>query len=250
MAKIVILGSATNIPSETHRHTHLAIAGDTEIILVDGPGTPYARLLEARLDPMAVSAVIMTHFHPDHVSGIPALLMSLSLAGREKALKIFANEHCLVRFQRLMVDYDVENLVQFPLEYNQLADQERGLVYENVDVRVFSSPVRHYIPAIGLRMEFLLSGQVVVYSGDTAPTPALDALAKGCGLLIHEAGGASEGHSSAMQAGEAAARSGASRLVLVHYPVGGMASATLIEEAKIAFSGSVRLGRDLEEIWC
>jgi ribonuclease Z len=250
MAKIIILGTATNIPDENHEHTHLAIAGEKEIVLIDGPGTPFARLLRARLDPMDVSAIVMTHFHPDHIGGLPALLMSMSLAGREKGLKIFANEHCLTRFQRMMADFDVGKLVDFPLDYHQIADEEKTLVYENIDVRVYSSPVRHYVPAIGLRMEFSLSGQVVVYSGDTAPTPALDALAKGCGVLIHEAGGESEGHSSATQAGEAAARCSASRLFLVHYPVGELDSRLLEAEAGRVFSGTVKLARDFEEIWC
>jgi ribonuclease Z len=107
--------------------------------------------------------------------------------------------------------------------------------------------VNHYIPAIGLRIEFKGSGKVFAYSGDTAPVASLLTLAKEADILVHEAAGAAPGHSSARQAGELARDAKVKALQLVHYPVGGFPYHTLIDEAKDAYNGPVVMAEDFDE---
>ena len=71
---------------------------------------------------------------------------------------------------------------------------------------------------MGLRAEHSPSGRVAAYSCDTAPTPSVARLAEGADVLVHEATGDMDGHSSAEQAAEVAAEAGAGRLLLVHLP--------------------------------
>jgi ribonuclease Z len=86
--------------------------------------------------------------------------------------------------------------------------------------RVASWPVRHGIDNVGLRFEHVPTGSVIAYSCDTEPCPAVVALAQDADLLVHEATGETEGHSSAVQAAETAREAEAERLVLVHVPDG------------------------------
>jgi ribonuclease BN (tRNA processing enzyme) len=112
------------------------------------------------------------------------------------------------------------------------------------------------------------AGKSVVYSGDTAPSPALVDLARGADLLVHEVMYlpaldrliASESnaatlrahllasHTTPEQAGEIATAAGVKRLLLTHFVPGGDASVTDAEWANAArrtFSGEVIVGRDL-----
>jgi ribonuclease Z len=67
-------------------------------------------------------------------------------------------------------------------------------------------------------------------------------------VLIHEAAGASYGHSSAGQAGEIAQVAGASQLYLIHYPTIDMQADQLIAAARDRFSGPVQLATDLMQL--
>ena len=93
MPKLVILGTSTNVPDETHENSHMVLVGEDRMVLFDGPGNPYVRLRKAGLDEKKLTDVVMTHFHPDHVSGIPLLLMASGLSQREEHLDIYANAY-------------------------------------------------------------------------------------------------------------------------------------------------------------
>ncbi len=134
------------------------------------------------------------------------------------------------------------------MEFHRLPEEELVTVLESEEMRIQASPVRHIIPTIGLRMKSLASGASVVYSGDTEPCPQVVRLAQGSQVLIHEAAGASYGHSSASQAGEIAQAAGASQLYLIHYPTIGLQADRLIAAAQETYRGPVKLTVDLMQL--
>jgi ribonuclease BN (tRNA processing enzyme) len=73
-------------------------------------------------------------------------------------------------------------------------------------------------------------------------------LADGADILIHEAGGASFGHSSAEQAGEIATRAEVGKLYLIHYPTGRFAKGNLSSEAAKTYKGEVTIAQDFMTI--
>jgi ribonuclease BN (tRNA processing enzyme) len=89
----------------------------------------------------------------------------------------------------------------------------------------------------------------VVYGADGAPSEALERLASGADLLILEAtyedeagAAAAQGHMTALQAGELAARAGAGHLVLTHLLPGSRERLRAL--AADAFDGPVELARE------
>jgi ribonuclease Z len=249
MARLVILGTAHAIPDVDHDYTHLAVIGADGVTLVDCGGSPTLRLRQAGLDMDSVTDLIATHFHPDHVSGIPLLLMGMWLSGRQTPLRIYGLHHCLERLEDMMSFYQWHNWPGFfPVAFHRLPEQENVVVLERGDHRILSSPVRHMVPTIGLRFEGLPKGQVVCYTSDTEPCPALVNLACGADVLLHESSGGGVGHSSAAQAGETALQAGVRRLLLIHYPPEAERRQGLVERARAVFAGEVELARDLMEL--
>jgi ribonuclease Z len=247
MPKLIILGSSTNIPDIHHENSHMVLVGDNRMVLIDGPGNPFVRLREAGLDERKLTDIIMTHFHPDHVSGIPLLLMAVGLSGRENLLNLYANEHCLVLMQKLLDFYEWDSWHFFPVKFHSIPEKQKYLLMEADGCRIYTSPVKHFIPTIGLRFEFPKSGKVLAYSCDTAPTPSLIALGKDADIFIHEAAGVSPGHSSAQQAGEIATEANAKSLYLIHYPTGDFDYQTLIAEAAQTYNGPIVMAEDFME---
>jgi ribonuclease Z len=248
MAKVIILGSSNAIPDEKHENTHLAVVGDDHTLLIDCVSNPVLRLPKAGIEFNSLTDMVLTHFHPDHVSGVPLLLMNMWLLGRKKPLNIYGLHHTLDRVENLMNFYDWESWPNFfPVAFRRLPEEEMTPVMENDEMRVFASPVRHLIPTIGLRIELLKTGKTVAYSCDTEPCPQVVQLAAGADVLIHEATGLSVGHSSPAQAGGIAREAEVGSLYLIHYKGDG-ATEAMVEEARSAFGGEVRLAEDFMEI--
>jgi len=249
VAELIVLGTANSVPSADHANTHMAVRGDSGTILIDCVGTAVVRLERAGIKLDDIQDIILTHFHPDHVSGLPLLLMNMWLLGRQAPLRIYGLNHCLKRIEDMMSFYQWENWPEFfKVSFHRLPETEAELVLENRDVRIFSSPVHHLVPTIGLRVESADSGRQIAYSCDTEPCDEVVRLASGADVLIHEATGLSPGHTSAAQAGEIATRSEVGQLLLIHYQVHPDVDPNLVAEAAKRFQGPVVLAEDFMRI--
>ena len=248
MPELIILGSAAATPNLDHDNSHMIIQTEDGVVLIDCGTAPMLRLERLGIPTGEITDIILTHFHPDHISGLPLLLMSMWLGGRRKALRIYGLHHCLKRVEDLMGFYQWGDWPDFfPVAFHRLPEIERVLVLEQGDVTIYSSLVCHVIPTIGLRIE-AATGKAIAYSCDTEPCQAVINLAQGASVLFHEATGEGVGHSSAAQAGATARDAGVDSLFLIHYPVGDSDLGKLIEEARGTFSGDVRLAEDFMKI--
>jgi ribonuclease Z len=249
MPKVIILGSSNAIPTTDHENTHMVVIGTERMVLVDCVSNPILRLEKAGLDFNNLTDLVLTHFHPDHVSGVPLLLMDMWLMGRNKPLAIYGLHHTLDRIEDLMGFYGWAEWPDFfPVAFYRLPSQEMTTVIDCPDFKIYSSPVRHLLPTIGLRFEFNHTKKILAYSCDTEPCAQVIRLAEGADTLIHEAAGATRGHSSAAQAGEIASQAEVGKLYLIHYPTGKFANGNLIEEARLRYQGDVKLATDFMEL--
>lgn len=245
MSKVIILGSSNAVPTLKAENTHMVVIGENRTVLVDCVSNPMVRLEQAGVDFHDLTDIIVTHFHPDHASGLPLLLMDMWLLGRKEPINIYGLPHALDRVETLMGLYNWNEWPNFfPVVFSRLPDSELTTVLDCPDFLIKSSPVHHMIPTIGLRFEFKNSNKTLAYSCDTEPCDEVVRLSEGANVLIHEATGESFGHSSARQAGEAAAKAGVGKLYLIHYLTGKFAKGNLIAEAGETFSGEVKLAKD------
>ena len=249
MPRLVILGTASAVSDESHENTHMALVGSQETVLIDCAGSALVRLKKVGVGLETISDIVLTHFHPDHVSAVPLLLMNLWLQGRQAALRVHGLGHCLGRLQTMMDLYEWQRWPGFyPVDYREAPEEENTTLLEGADYRILVAPVKHLVPTIGLRMESRPQGKAVAYSCDTEPCPSLVRLAQGASVLLHEATGGSRGHSTAQQAGETAREAGVGRLLLIHYPTGQRYSPAIVDQARQAFSGPVELAEDFMQI--
>lgn len=246
MKKITILGTANVVPDQTHQNTHLLVESDSRIILVDCPGNPFVRLDQVNLNPNAITDLILTHFHPDHVSGLPLLLIDMWLTERKDALTIHGLPEVLEKCKRMMSLYDWEDWEDFyPINFHEVLEKGVINLIDSEDITVEAAHVCHLIPTIGIKFTF--DEGAVCYSGDTAPCDEVIQLAKDCDILIHEATGEMKGHTSPSEAGKIAEAAGVKNLFLIHYPVD-LDPQKMINEASAHFSGEVFIAEDLMEI--
>jgi ribonuclease Z len=246
MAKLVILGTASFVPDETHDNAHLVVHGPVGSVLIDSGINPLVSLKRANLPFASLQAIIVTHFHPDHVSGLPNFLMGLWLMGRKTNLTLYGFRVTLDKVQALMSLFEWRDWPGFyPVAFEPVRPAENALIIETPDFRIHASPTHHLVPSLALKFTSPVSGRSIVYSSDTSPCDALERLARGADVLIHEIAGAASGHSSPAMAGAIARQAGAGHLVLIHYHTTDSPD-DLIAEARSTFGGQITLAQDMD----
>lgn len=87
--KIVFLGTADQIPTAKRNHISILLNYKEENILIDcGEGTQ-RQFRRARLNPCKITRILITHWHGDHILGLPGLLSTLAFSGYNKTLYIY-----------------------------------------------------------------------------------------------------------------------------------------------------------------
>jgi ribonuclease Z len=247
MATLTFLGSAAAIPTVGHDNTFIAVEGEESTLLVDCAGSPVLKLQLAGIDPTRLSHLIVTHRHPDHLYGYPSLLLGLWLLGCPEPLCVVGEPDAVSGARDLLnVFHPTESWPGFmPPVYRPVECDAETVLLDLPDLLITAAPTRHMVPSIALRLVNKATGNAVVYSSDTGPCDSLLRLARGAQVLIHEASGEMEGHSSAAQAGRAASQSAVDRLLLIHYPAHQANLNALLTDARREFGGPTELARDL-----
>lgn len=219
MARVHFLGTGAAI-SDAHRTTTmLGFEDGGFVVLVDCGGDVVQRAQQAGLAPTGVEAAIITHEHPDHVSGFPLMVQKLWLGGRSGPLPVHGIGPALAQAGRCMGAFDTSGWDGLPpIEWREFAHLAGALVFENERWRITATPGIHSVPNVALRVESVQTAGVCVYSSDTARSEEIAAFAHGANVLIHEATGKYPGHSTAEDAARVAAEAGVKGLYLVHLP--------------------------------
>lgn len=248
MVKLVVLGSSCLVSTEKRRPTHLACLGSEHGLLIDCGVSPRGRLEDLGVDPGRIGDIFITHYHPDHAAGLPLFLMELCLRGRRAPVRIHGGAATVRRIRKAMLMYEWRKLPDpYPVSYWTVRRGKNAAVLENSEFTVRSTPVRHVVPTLAVRVDIRKAGKSFVYSADTEPCDDLAELARDADLLIHEATGEGPGHSSAAQAGAVAEDARAGRLLLIHTDPYADAD-ELIAQAGAVFSGEVAVAADNMEI--
>lgn len=245
MAELIVLGSSASVPDADHDTVGLALRGSDWAILIECGGSPVQKLAQLGIGLEELEALVLSHQHPDHIYGLPALVQGLWIGGRENPLPIYGPAQALDRAKALLELLDLSDREgMFPVEWHPVPLREGREVGRWGEILISAAPMVHGSnDTLALRFENTDTGRAAVYSADTEPCAALVRLAAGADLLLHEATGEHPGHSTPAEAAEVAREAGVARLALIHYPVRGVnLEAWRLQAAE--FPGPVMLARE------
>ncbi|MCL5730190.1 MAG: ribonuclease Z [Candidatus Pacearchaeota archaeon] len=87
--KITFLGTSGAVPTPERNHPAILLCSGKENVLVDcGEGTQ-TQFRKAKISAAKLTKLLITHWHGDHVLGIPGLLQTLSFQDYNKILRIY-----------------------------------------------------------------------------------------------------------------------------------------------------------------
>jgi len=139
--KVVMLGTASHIPTPMRNHTGIFINYKSENILVDCGENIQKQFRVACLNPCKLTKILITHWHGDHVFGLPGLLSTLNLSGYSKVLEIYGPIGIKKNILKMCELYNFKKNFEFVIK--EIAG---GVFYENDDFYLESQEMEHGIP--------------------------------------------------------------------------------------------------------
>jgi len=140
MIKIIFLGTSDQIPSAERNHSAILLKYDGENILVDcGEGTQ-RQFRKAKLNPCKTTRLLITHWHNDHVLGIPGLLSTLALSGYRKTFFIYGPKGTKIFIRDLL------KIFGFQRKYKIIVEDVEGKFFETKDFYLEAKKMSHGIP--------------------------------------------------------------------------------------------------------
>jgi ribonuclease BN (tRNA processing enzyme) len=253
--ELTILGSGTGLSSHWRNAPGYLVDVDGKLIMLDSGDGTKRQLLKTGHDLFKLNYIFYTHTNVDHVVELPALLWPF-IWGVEKNifLKIFGPPK-FKQFYDKVFNVFIPTLKQkkhLKIEVKEV----RGGVFKLGRLKVKTRLMRgrkqtntYSLYEVGYRLTY--RGRSLVFCGDSNINDKKDilALAKGCDLLILEAGlpRPSPQHITPEQAGQIAQEAGAKRLLLTHfYPR--VEKINIGKRVRKYYHGSVILARDLMKI--
>ena len=114
--KITFLGTSSMIPTKTRNHSATFIQHEKEGILVDcGEGTQRQFRL-ASISPSKVTKLLISHWHGDHVLGIPGLLQNLKANNYKKTLEIYGPKGSKTRLKHMLEGIEMAGIIDYKLK--------------------------------------------------------------------------------------------------------------------------------------
>ncbi|MEV4344431.1 ribonuclease Z [Actinoplanes sp. NPDC049596] len=149
MRELVILGSASQVPTRHRNHNGYLLRWDDEVFLFDpGEGTQ-RQMLFAGLPVTPIRHICITHFHGDHSLGLPGILQRISLDKVPHPVTVHypgAGQEFYDRLRHATSYWDNADIVAAPIEGASFsAETPAG--------RLTALPLWHSLPTYGYRWD-------------------------------------------------------------------------------------------------
>ncbi len=245
--RVLVCGSSSPFPSADRARPCTAIFAAGHFWVVDTGTGSWNQLALWRIPGEKIGAVLLTHFHSDHIGELGEYDLQTWVAGRPDPLRVFGPqgvERVVSGFEEayaLDAGYRIAHhgADLLPASVGRMRAQvvsggERVLEQDGLVITAFSVSHEPVSPAVGYRFDY--RGRSVAITGDTIRSENVIEAASGVDVLVHEA----QANHVVARIGEAADQAGRDRIAKVMSDIPEYHT-TPVEAAEVANDAGARL---------
>ncbi len=141
--KITILGCHSATPTVSQHPTAQVLEIKGHLFLIDcGEGTQ-TQLRKYRIKFSRIKHIFISHLHGDHFFGLPGLISTFLLLGREAELHVYGPKG--IKEAILLLLKLGKTYTNYPLYFHELEDTSSQMIFEDEKVSVETIPLDHRV---------------------------------------------------------------------------------------------------------
>lgn len=139
---LTFLGTGNAIPTEIRNHTGILISYKNENILFDCGEGIQRQFKLAHISPSKLTSIFITHWHGDHILGLPGLFQTLAMSNYNRKLKIYGpkgTKHYISLIQDLLMRIKIQ------LEVHEIGE---GIALNEEEFQIEAREMDHGTPCL------------------------------------------------------------------------------------------------------
>ena len=221
MTEIIFLGTSCMQPTKKRNHPSFMLSYKTENILFDCGENVQRQMRLTGIKPAKVTRLLISHWHGDHVFGIPGLMSSMGADQYAKKLYIYGPKGSKKYLTHLFKSFASNDIIPY-----EIKEVKSGVFFENDEFQLVAEPLKHSAECVGFSfiekdtrrinvsyiksgpilgklqegkdvtyngkkikssdLTYLVEGKKISYIADTLPCNGANKLAQNADLLISE----------------------------------------------------------------
>lgn len=138
------LGTSASNPTKDRNLSAMALSFDGKILLFDCPEGTQRQLMKSKVSYMQINYILISHFHADHILGLPGLIATMSMHGRTEPLHVFGPKGIQEQIDKVL------NLAFMKKSFEIVCRELRsGKIFDEKNFSIFATALKHEIPCYG-----------------------------------------------------------------------------------------------------
>jgi ribonuclease Z len=225
MIEITFLGTGCMQPTKLRNHSGILLNYKKENILLDCGEGIQRQMRVAGIKPAKITKICISHWHGDHVFGLPGLMSSMGADKPDSKIKIYGPPGTKPYLTNMFKSFAAKDIIE-----HEIHEITKGKMFENDDFILEAQELKHSVKCIGFsfiekdrrriklakanklglngpilgklqqgkdvtvdgkkiksnEVTYIVPGKKISYIADTVPCKGAENLAKDCDLLISE----------------------------------------------------------------
>src|SRR3989338_2006174 len=225
MIEITFLGTGCMQPTKARNHSGILLTSGGENILLDCGEGIQRQMKIAGIRPAKITRLLISHWHGDHVLGIPGLMSSMGADKQGLVLKIYGPKGTKKYLQNMFNSFAAKKIIDY-----EVKEIKSSIFFKNDDFELEAQPLKHSVaclvfsfkekekrkikidaagrlglegPILGKLQQgknvsykgkkikandvsYVVEGKKISYIADTVPCEGAEKLAKNADVLIYE----------------------------------------------------------------
>lgn len=144
MIQIVFLGTSCMVPTADRNHVAIFLKYKGEGILIDcGEGTQ-RQMKIAKISPSEIDRILISHWHGDHVLGLPGLIQTLNASEYNKNLRIYGPKGTKKYVEKMLQTFFFDNRIEI-----EIIEINKKRIIDTPEYYIEAYPLEHIIECYG-----------------------------------------------------------------------------------------------------
>ncbi len=147
MMEVLFLGTGCMQPTKARNHSGILLSHDKENILFDCGEGIQRQMRIAGVKPAKITRICISHWHGDHVFGLPGLLSTMGADKPEKKIYIYGPPGTKEYMKHLLLSFAAKDIIE-----HEIIEIKDGKFFENDDFILESRHLKHSVLCYGFSL--------------------------------------------------------------------------------------------------